>query len=199
LARISDADATRATRSSISAPLVDDSPAPLQRDLHRVARQVDALVHARRHAHAPDELAGLDRLVVVAVRHDERDDEARLLVGAQQRQVLRSAHLHGDGAQRVDDRRAQRHQRQRRRQFGLEDLFLALGFGHDVREAESDGGCDGPGGRAPAAAASRAADGEGSATLVRKPRRAPEYDWGCGVSAPVHVARSTAALPPGAG
>ena len=48
---------------------------------------------------------------------------------AEEREVLRRAHLHRDRAERIDDRRAQRHQRQRRRQLGLEDLVLALGCG----------------------------------------------------------------------
>ena len=53
----------------------------------------------------------------------------RLLVGAEEREVLRRAHLHGDGAERVHDRRAQRHQRQRRRQVGLEDVVFPLSRG----------------------------------------------------------------------
>ena len=40
------------------------------------------------------------------------------------------AHLHRDRAQRVHDRRPQRHQRQRRRELGLEDVFFALVAGH---------------------------------------------------------------------
>jgi len=47
--------------------------------------------------------------------NDESDDEARLLVGLEQRQVLGSAHLYGDGAQRIHDCGSKRHERQRRR------------------------------------------------------------------------------------
>ena len=87
-ASVSAAATTRATRSSSSAGsagvscaaliaaigvgvrLLDrldrDAAKPLQRDLHRVARQIDSLVHARGDADAADELAELDRLVVVA-------------------------------------------------------------------------------------------------------------------------------------
>ncbi len=111
----------------------DDAPQSLQRDLHRVAGQIDALVHARRDADASDEPLRVDRLVVIAARDDERDDQPGLLVRAEEREVFRRAHLHGDRAERVDDRGAERHQRKRRRQLRLEDLFLALGFGH-VRE-----------------------------------------------------------------
>src|SRR3712207_7256585 len=42
-----------------------------------VARQVDALVHARRHADAADEAVGVHRLVVVAARDDQRHDQPR--------------------------------------------------------------------------------------------------------------------------
>jgi hypothetical protein len=67
-----------------------DAAQPLEGDLHRVAGEVDALVHARRDAHAADELDVVHRLVVVAVGDDERDDHARLVVGAQQGEVLRA-------------------------------------------------------------------------------------------------------------
>src|SRR6185503_11372446 len=60
------------------------------------------------------------------------------LVRAQQGKVLRGAHLDGDGAERIDDRRAQRHQRQGGRQLGLEDVVLALRFGHVGRMARED-------------------------------------------------------------
>jgi hypothetical protein len=50
-------------------------------DLHRVARKVDPLVDARRDSHPPDELRGVDRLVVVAAGDDERHHEPGLLVG----------------------------------------------------------------------------------------------------------------------
>ena len=57
----------------------DDAPQSLQRDLHRVARQIDALVHARRDADASEKSLRVDRLVVVAARDDERDDRAPAL------------------------------------------------------------------------------------------------------------------------
>ena len=80
----------------------------------------------------------VDRLVVVAARDDQRDDQSGLFVRAEQRQVFRRAHLHRDRSERVDDRRAQRHQRQRWRQLRLEDFVLALGLGHVVRRDAGD-------------------------------------------------------------
>ena len=119
--------------------LDDDAPQSLERDLDGVARQVDALVHAGGDADPADELLGVDRLVVVAAGDDEGDDETGLLVGAEQREVLRGAHLHGDGAERVDDRRPERHERQRRRQLRLEDVVFALWLGHGrQREAATE-------------------------------------------------------------
>ena len=119
-------DTDRAARCSS----IDDAPQSLQRDLHRVAGQIDSLVHARRDADASEESLGVDRLVVIATRDDQRDDQSRLVVRAEQREILGRPHLHGDRTQRVDDRGAKRHQRQRRRQLGLEDVVFALGFGH---------------------------------------------------------------------
>ena len=110
-----------------------DATQSLQRDLDGVARQVDALVHAGRDADASNELLGVDGFVVVAAGDDERHDQARFLVGAEEREVLRRPHLHGDGAQRIDDRRPQRHEWQRGRQFGLEDLFFPLRSWHGGR------------------------------------------------------------------
>jgi hypothetical protein len=106
---------------------LDRDPAkPLESDLDGVTGQIDPLVHARRDPHSTDELSGLHRFVVVAAGDDQSDDEPGFLVRTQQREVLRRAHLHGDGAERIDDRRAQSHQRKCGRQLGLEDLFFAL-------------------------------------------------------------------------
>ena len=95
-------------------------------DLNRLARKIDALVNTRRHAHSSDEPLRVDRLVVVSCRNDKRDDQTRLFVVAKQRQVFGGSHLNSDRAKRIDDRRAQSHQRKRGRQLGLEDLFFAL-------------------------------------------------------------------------
>src|SRR5512146_3008197 len=54
-----------------------------------------------------------------------------MLVRAQERQILRSAHLHGDRTQRINNRRPQRHERQARRQLRFEDFVLSLSFGHE--------------------------------------------------------------------
>jgi hypothetical protein len=110
-----------------------DAPQPLQRDLDGLAGEVDALVHARGDADAADELVRVDRLVVVARGDDEGDDEPRILVVAQEREVLRGPHLHRDRAERIHDRGAERHQRKLRRELGLEDLFLALRTSHGGR------------------------------------------------------------------
>src|SRR5688572_21666603 len=52
---------------------------------------------------------------------------------AQQREILWRSHLYGDRAKGVDDRRPQRHQRQRRRELGLQDLFLSLRLCHGLK------------------------------------------------------------------
>jgi hypothetical protein len=127
----------------------DDAPQPLQSDLYSVARQIDALVHAGGHAHASEKPVRVDRLVVVAARHHQRDNEAGLLVRPEQRQILRRAHLNRDGTQRVHDRGSQCHERQRRRELGLEDLFLALGFGHGTPVSIALGGDPSEGGKNP--------------------------------------------------
>ena len=104
----------------------DDAPQSLQRDLHGVARKVDPLVHSRGDADLPDEAVEI-RLVVLIARGDhQRDDEPRVGVRAQHRQILRRPHLHGDRPQRIHDRRAQRHQRQAGWQLGCEDLVFAF-------------------------------------------------------------------------
>src|SRR6185312_1545474 len=107
-----------------------DAPQPLQRDLNRVAWQVDALVHARRHAHAPHEGVRVDRFVVIARGDEQPHDEPGLVVAPNDRQVFGSAHLHRDRAQRIDNRRPQRHERQGRRQLRAKNLFLALCASH---------------------------------------------------------------------
>lgn len=107
-----------------------DAPKPLERDLHGLAREIDSLMHSRSHAHTSDEFPVLDGLVVIAMGDYEGDNEPGLVVRAQQGQIFGRAHLHGDGAERVDNGRAERHERQRRRQLRAEDFFFALGFGH---------------------------------------------------------------------
>jgi hypothetical protein len=103
-----------------------DPPEPLEGDLDRVAGEVDPLVDAGGDADPADELVGLDRLVVVPRGDDEGDDHPGLLVGPQQREVLRRPHLHRDRPQRVHDRRAERHQRQGGGELRAEDVVLAL-------------------------------------------------------------------------
>ena len=102
-------------RDRIGLPLFDavddDASQPLQRDLDGVARKVDALVHPRCHPHAANEGAGVDRLVVITARDHEANDEAGFVVRADDRQIFRGAHLDRDRAERVDDRRPQRHER----------------------------------------------------------------------------------------
>ena len=107
-----------------------DATQALERDLDRVARQVDALVDAGGHADTTDEIMGIDRVIPVAGGDDQGDDQAGLLVRAQQREVLRGAHLHRDRPQRIHDRGAQRHQGQRRGQLGAKNFFLALAARH---------------------------------------------------------------------
>ena len=51
---------------------------------------------------------------------------------AQQREILGGAHLDCDRTERIDDRGPQRHERQSRRELGLEEVFLALGSGHSL-------------------------------------------------------------------
>ena len=81
-----------------------DAPQSLQRDLHRVARQIDPLVDACRDANASEESVRVDRLVVVAARDDEGHDQSGLFVRPEQREVFRCAHLHRDRSERINDR-----------------------------------------------------------------------------------------------
>ena len=109
------------TRERIGRLLVqfidDDPPQPLQRDLHRVAGEVDALVHPGRDAHATDERLRV-AFVGLARCHRQGHDQPRLSVVPQKREVFGGTHLHGHGAVRKDERRAERHERQHRRQLG---------------------------------------------------------------------------------
>ncbi len=92
-------------------------------------------MHPGGNAHPPNELSRLDRLIVIATGDDESDDQARFLVGAQQGQVFRSPHLHRDRTKRIDDGGPQRHERQRRRELGFEDLFFTLVTSHATSAA----------------------------------------------------------------
>ena len=107
-----------------------DASEPLQRDLDRIAGQVDPFVHPGGHAHASDEVVRIDRVVPVAGGDHQRHDQPGLLVRTEQREVLGGAHLHGDRPQRVHDRGAQRHQGQRRGQLGAKNFFLTLATRH---------------------------------------------------------------------
>ena len=62
----------------------------------------------------------------------ETDNQPRLLVGLEEREVLRRAHLHGDGAERVHDRGSKRHERQRRWNFGLKYVVSTLRRSHAI-------------------------------------------------------------------
>ena len=137
LARRRDADDRVGLR--LLDPLDDDPPQPLEGDLDRVAGEVYALVHARRHADLAGEARRIGRVVVLPVGHHERHDQPRfLLVGPQQGEILGSSHLHGDRPQRVDDGRAECHEREARRELGSEDFVLTLSAGH-VRACRRNG------------------------------------------------------------
>ena len=124
------ANARDGVRLALLDALDDDPAQPLQRDLHGVAREIDPLVHSCGHADAAEEGRGIDCLIVIAAGDDQADDQPGFVVGTDDREIFRGAHLDRDGAERVDDRRPQRHEREGRRQLGLEDLFLALCSGH---------------------------------------------------------------------
>ena len=56
-----------------------DAPQSLQRDLHRVAGQVDALVHAGGDTDLADELLRVRRVFQLATRDHQRDHDARFV------------------------------------------------------------------------------------------------------------------------
>jgi len=104
----------------------DDPPQSLERDLNRLPGKIDALVHTRGDSNPPHESLRVQHVVVIARRDYESDDQPRLLVGLEQREVLRRAHLHGDSAERVHDRGSKRHERQRRWNVGLKYVVSTL-------------------------------------------------------------------------
>ena len=64
--------------------------------------------------------------------------EPWFLVRPEEREILGRAHLDRDRAERINDRRPEGHERQRRRKLRLEDLFFALVASHAMRR-ESEG------------------------------------------------------------
>ena len=84
---------------------------PLQGDLDRVTGKVDSLMDPSGHANPSDKLAIVNRIIDVTRCDHEGDDQSGIFVRAQQREILRGAHLYGDRAERIDDGRAQRHER----------------------------------------------------------------------------------------
>ncbi|MCU0616664.1 MAG: hypothetical protein MUD17_06165 [Gemmatimonadaceae bacterium] len=121
-------------RDGVRLHLIDvldgDAAQPLERDLDCVAGEVDALVHTRGDAHLAHEPVRIDRIFEIAAGDHQCHDQPRFLVLSEQGEVLRCAHLHGDGAEGKDDRRAERHERQRGRQLGTQDLVLLLPARH---------------------------------------------------------------------
>ena len=89
-------------------------------------------MYASRDADPADESIRVQNIVVVATRHDQTNDQAGLLVGLEQRQVLRSTHLHGNRAEGIDNRGSKRHEGQRRWYFGVEYVVFTLGRRHPV-------------------------------------------------------------------
>jgi hypothetical protein len=83
-------------------------------------------VHAGGDTDSPHESLDIETVVVITRGDDKGDDESGLFVGAEEREIFGRTHLNGDGTERIDDRRAERHQRERRRQVGLEDVVFAL-------------------------------------------------------------------------
>ena len=67
-----------------------DATQSLQRDLDRLAGKIDSLVHARGDADATYEPLGVEHVIMVSARDHQPDDEARLLVRLEQRQILRA-------------------------------------------------------------------------------------------------------------
>jgi hypothetical protein len=115
----------------------DDATQALECDLNRFPWEIDALVDTRRDTDPPGELARLDGLVMVSTGDNERDDQAGFVMGAKQREVFWGAHLDGDCPERIDDRRPQRHQWQRRWQFRAKEIVLSLVFGHPTSVVSS--------------------------------------------------------------
>ncbi len=76
----------------------DDPPQSLKCDLNGLAGKIDALVHPRRDSNSPHESLGVEHVVVITSGDHEADDQPRLLVRFEERQVLGRAHLHGDCA-----------------------------------------------------------------------------------------------------
>ena len=110
----------------------DESPQALQSDLHCIARQIDSLVYPGRHANPSYKTLGIENIVVIAARHYQPNDQSRLLVGFEQRQVFGSAHLHGNRAKRINNGRSKRHQRQRRWYVSLQDVVFTLSRRHSI-------------------------------------------------------------------
>ena len=79
---------------------------------------------------------------MIAAGDHQANDESGFVVGTDDREILRRAHLDRDRSERVDDRRPQRHERKGRRKLGLEDLFLALCSGHGGQVGALGGGWD---------------------------------------------------------
>src|SRR5437762_10602396 len=87
-------------------------------------------MHSSRNSHSADEPLGIEHVVVVAARHDQPDDQSRLLVRLEQGEVLGRPHLHGNSAERINDGRSKRHEWQRRWNVSLQNVVFTLGGGH---------------------------------------------------------------------
>ena len=107
-----------------------DAAEPLQRDLDRIAGQVDPLVYAGGYADASNEVVRIDGVVPIICGDDQGDDDASVFVRTEQREILWGAHLHCDRSQRVYDRGTQCHQGQRWGQLGAKNLFFVLAARH---------------------------------------------------------------------
>ena len=110
----------------------DQPSQTLQRDLNGVSWQVDTLVDACGDADSADKSVRVQHIVVIAACHDQSNDQTSLLVGLEECQVFGRAHLHGDGAERIDDGGSKRHQWQRRWYFSLQDVVFSLGGRHSI-------------------------------------------------------------------
>ena len=107
-----------------------DAPEPLQGNLYRVARQVNALVHPGGHPNAANEMMWINGLVSIGGGHDQRHNQSRFLMRTQEGQIFGRAHLYGDRSQREDDGGAQRHQRERGGQLSAKNFFFTLPARH---------------------------------------------------------------------